>query len=62
MICDKKDPTWFNSKTKSLIQEKDNAYQLYRNDKTNHCFGNILSFFRDGRCQSKETNQELQTD
>ena len=38
IVCDKKDPTWFNSKTKSLIQEKDSAYQLYQNDKTNPCF------------------------
>ena len=47
VIWDEKDPTWFNSKTKSLIQEKNSAYELYRNNITNFCFGNILNFLKD---------------
>ena len=30
-MCDGRDPPWFNSKIKHLIQEKNDVYQLYRN-------------------------------
>ena len=48
IMCDDRDPPWFNSKIKSLIQEKNNAYQLSRNNKTNACFRNRLNFLQDG--------------
>ena len=46
-MIDDRDPLWFNSKIKSLIQEKNNAYQLYRNNKVNACFRNRLNFLQD---------------
>ena len=46
-MCDDGDPPWFNSKIKHLIQEKNNAYQLYRNNKVNACFRNRLNFLQD---------------
>ena len=33
--------------TVSLIQEKSNAHQLYRNNKANACFRNRLNFLQD---------------
>ena len=47
IICNERDPPWFNSKIKHLIQEKNNAYQLYRNNKTSACFRNRLNFLQD---------------
>ena len=46
-MCDDRDPPWFNSKIKHLIQEKNNAYQLCRNNKVNACFRNRLNFLQD---------------
>ena len=46
-MCDDRDPPSFNGKIKSLIQEKNNAYQLYRNDKANACFRSRLNFLQD---------------
>ena len=47
IMCDNRDPPWFNSKIKHLIQEKNNAYQLYRNNKANACFRNRSNFLQD---------------
>ena len=47
IMCDDRDPLWFNSKIKYLIQEKNNAYHLYRNNKANVCFRNRLNFLQD---------------
>ena len=47
IMCDDRDPPSFNGKIKSLIQEKNNAYQLYRNDKANACFRSRLNFLQD---------------
>ena len=41
-MCD--DPSWFNRKIKSLIQEKINCYQLYQNNKASACLRNRLNF------------------
>ena len=41
-MCD--DPSWFNRKIKSLIQEKINCYQLYQNNKVSGCLRNRLNF------------------
>ena len=35
------------TETKHLIQEKNNAYQLYRNNKVNARFRNRLNFLQD---------------
>ena len=46
-MCNDKDPPWFNNNIKSFIQEKDNVYQLYHNNKANACFKNRLNFLQD---------------
>ena len=47
LMCNDRDPPWFNSKIKSLGQEESNAYQLCRNNKTSTCFRNGLNFHQD---------------
>ena len=59
-MCDDRDPLWFNSKIKSLIQEKTNAYQLYRNNKANACFRNRLNFFQDSFKNLIEISRQCQ--
>ena len=45
--CAMTDASRFNSQIKSLIQEKSNAYQIYRNNKANASFKNRLNFLQD---------------
>ena len=47
IMCDDREPPWFNSKIKHFIQEKNNSYQLYRNNRANVCFRNRLNFLQD---------------
>ena len=35
VVCDGKDPPWFNKKIRALIQEKNVAFKNYRNNKGN---------------------------
>ena len=35
ILCDDKDPLWFNSRIKSLLQSKNNVFKNYRKNKTN---------------------------
>ena len=35
LTCDDKDPPWFNKKIKGIIQEKNNAFKVYRNNSSN---------------------------
>ena len=42
LICDKKDPPWFNKKTKGIIQEKDNVFKIYCNNSSNIDLKNCL--------------------
>ena len=35
ITCDDKDPPWFNKKIKGIIQEKNNAFKVYRNNSSN---------------------------
>ena len=35
VVCDDKDPPWFNNRIKSLIQEKNATYKTYRHNKDN---------------------------
>ena len=46
-MCSDRDPPWFNSKIKHLIQEKNNAYQIYQNNKADTCIINKLNFLQD---------------
>ena len=35
LTCDDKDPPWFKEKVKGIIQEKSNAFKVYRNNSSN---------------------------
>ena len=35
LICDDKDPPWFNKKITGIIQEKNNAFKVYCNNSSN---------------------------
>ena len=35
VVCDDKDPPWFNNKIRALIQEKNAAFKNYRNNSSN---------------------------
>ena len=35
LTCDDKDPLWFNKKIKEIIQEKNKAFKVYRNNSSN---------------------------
>ena len=35
ILCHDKDPLWFNSRIKSLLQSKNNVFKNYRKNKTN---------------------------
>ena len=46
-LCDDKDPPWFNSRIKSLLQAKDNVFKNYRRNKTNIQLLNKLNFLKE---------------
>ena len=35
-LCDDKDPPWFNSRIKSVLQDKNKVFKNYRKNKTNN--------------------------
>ena len=35
LTCNDKDPPWFNKNIKGIIQEKNNAFKVYRNNSSN---------------------------
>ena len=44
IICDDKDPPWFNNNIEQLIQEKNNTYKSYiLSDKNPQIFGRMKS-------------------
>ena len=44
ILCDDKDPPWFNSRIKSLLQDKNKIFKNYRKKKTNLQLLNKLNF------------------
>ena len=47
ILCDDKDPPWFNSRIKSLLQAKNKVFNNYRNNKTNIQLLNKLNFLQE---------------
>ena len=50
-MCDEKDPPWFNSNIKQLIQEKNNTYKSYiLSDKNPQIFDRMKSLQNQFQC------------
>ena len=51
IICDDKDPPWFNNNIKQLIQEKNNTYKSHiLSDKNLQIFERVKSFQNQLKC------------
>ena len=46
VVCDDKDPPWFNKKIRALIQEKNVAFKNYRNNSSNITLKYFLKYFK----------------
>ena len=46
IVCNDKDPPWFNNRIKTLIQEKNATYKIYRHNKDNPNLIYRLQFFK----------------
>ena len=46
VVCDGKDPPWFNKKIRALIQEKNVAFKNYRNNSSNITWKYFLKYFK----------------
>ena len=46
VVCDGKDPPWFNKKIRALIQEKNVAFKNYRNNSSNITLKYFLKYFK----------------
>ena len=46
VVCDGKDPPWFNKKIRALIQEKNVAFKNYRNNSSNITLKYLLKYFK----------------
>ena len=47
ILCDDKDPSWFNSQIKSLLQAKNIVFKTFRKKKTNTQLLNKLNFLQE---------------
>ena len=47
LTCDDKDPPWFNSRIKSLLQDKNKLYKDFRRSNTNAQLVNKLNHFQE---------------
>ena len=47
ILCDDKDPPWFNSRIKSLLQDKNKIFKNYRKNKTNLQLRNKWNFLQE---------------
>ena len=47
ILCDDKNSPWFNSRTKSLLQDKNKIFKNYRKNKTNLQLLNKLNFLQE---------------
>ena len=47
ILCDDKDPSWFNSRIKSLLHAKNKVFKNYKNNKTNIQLLDILNLLQE---------------
>ena len=58
VLCDNRDPLWFNSKIKSLIHEKNITFKGLRNDRRNNCLRMQLNCLKDCLNDSSEASKQ----
>ena len=58
ILCDDKDPPWFNNRIKTLIQQKNATYKIYRHSKDNPDFIYRLQFPQERLSTSIESSKE----
>ena len=56
IVCDDKDPPWFNNRIKTLIQEKSASYKIYRHNKDNPDLIYRLQFLQERLSTSIESS------
>ena len=47
VLCDDKNPPWFNNKIKSLIHEKNKTFKWFKSDRRNSCLRRQLNGVQD---------------
>ena len=57
IVCDNKDLPWFNNRIKSLIQEKNATYKIYRHNKDNPDLIYRLQFLQERLITSIESSK-----
>ena len=58
IVCNDKDPTWLNNRIKTLIQEKNATYKIYRHHKDNPDLIYRLQFLQERLSISIESSKE----
>ena len=58
IVCNEKDPPWFNIRIKTLIQEKNATYKIYCHDKDNPNLIYCLQFLQERLSTSIESSKE----
>ena len=58
IVCADKNPPWFNNRIKTLIQEKNATYKIYRHNKDNHDLIYRLQFLQERLSTSIESSKE----
>ena len=58
IVCDDKDPPWFNNRIKTLIQQKNATYKIYRHNKDNPDLIYRLQFLQERLSTSIQSSKE----
>ena len=58
LLCDDRDPPWFNNKIKSLIHEKNTKCKRLRSDRRNSGLRRQLNCLQDGLNDSIEVSKQ----
>ena len=60
IVCDDKDPPWFNNNIKQLLQEKKNTYKNYiLSDKNPQIFDRVKSFQNQLKCSIEGNKKSI---
>ena len=58
VLCDDRDPPWFNNKIKSLMHEKNVTFKRFRSDRRNSCLRRQLNCLQDRLNDSIEASKQ----
>ena len=58
VLCDDRDPPWFNNKIKSLIHEKNITFKRFRSDRRNSCLRRQFNCLKDCLNDSIEASKQ----